>query len=166
MMPRAQLARHAHCRAGTARACVLLCKLDMRSLCITRLDKRSSYKTTHAAVHTVSTGVACRFSPHHCNCLPSAQQLKRPRQRQSAFTRAKLLLLPPSTESSSMLPPKTAEPPPKRPAIELTPTPVCAEGASVGAKRGYKPHATSAIQSDLLRPYSKVSCLKCMDTMQ
>jgi hypothetical protein len=84
----------------------------------------------------------------------------------SALTLAKLLLLPPSTESSSMLPPKTAEPPPKRPAIELTPTPMCADGASIGAKRGYKSHATSAIQSVFVRPYNKVSCLKCMDTMQ
>lgn len=65
----------------------------------------------------------------------------------SALTRAKLLLLPPSTDSSSMLPPYTFDPPPNRPAMELTPTPMCAEGASMGAKRGYSPHATSDSQS-------------------
>jgi len=84
----------------------------------------------------------------------------------SAFTRARLLLLPPNTESSSALPPNTEEPPPNRPAMELTPTPMCAEGASTGAKRGTRSHATSAIQSVFVRPYSRVSCLKCMDTMQ
>lgn len=84
----------------------------------------------------------------------------------SAFTLVKLLVLPPKTESSSLLPPNTFEPPPKRPAMELTPTPMCADGASTGAKRGYRSHATSAIQSVFVRPYSRVSCLKCMATMQ
>jgi hypothetical protein len=70
----------------------------------------------------------------------------------SAFGRAKLLLLPPNTESSSMLPPNTAELPPNLPAIELAPIPICADGVSIGAKRGYKSHATSAIQSVFVRP--------------
>jgi hypothetical protein len=56
--------------------------------------------------------------------------------------------------------------PPRANAPALNPPPAALPVASIGAKRGTTSHATSAVQSAFARPYSSVSCLNFIATMQ